>query len=519
MSSNIEKAFLEAILNANKKKTTAYDTMAEVVRVEGNTAWVHINGGVTETPAEMTISCQKGDIVRVRVANGSAYLIGNNTAPPTDDATAIRATSIANTAHQTAIVADEKAEAAQPAYTDYAIYYLLSIVQPDTPTESTYISEGWSTSQPPWSEDDQRRMWYSVRTKEVSGAITWTEPEELTSYVNISLLKNAILLEVGTGSVPMASDLLDADEDPLLDSDNNPILGIGDGGNLTDAYSKIVQTATEILMQVAQTYVGKGSSGVSTLSSTMLQNINGVNIYNGTLTAGDSYAHIDGDSFDIKQTVGNTINDANDKVVATFGTNTQIGDENKYVAIDSSGVKIGGKYVEDGVTHSYKWKFSANSISCDYTPVMNAIRAVMTDADFHVIDEVDQLETRMMSHMIELQNYEYGRSTEITPGYMTCTHDVTCRQVIQTSDANLKDVQGEISDVSDVHAVSFKWKDDEDGQLHVGYIAQDVEKVAPDMVQKREDGTKTLNYIEFLCAKIETLERRIKELEDKNGKD
>ena len=100
MSSNIEKAFLQAILNANKKKTTAYDTMAEVVRVEGNTAWVHINGGVTETPAEMTISCQKGDIVRVRVANGSAYLIGNNTAPPTDDATAIRATSIATTAHK-----------------------------------------------------------------------------------------------------------------------------------------------------------------------------------------------------------------------------------------------------------------------------------------------------------------------------------------------------------------------------------------------------------------------------------
>lgn len=518
MSSNIEKAFLQAILNANKTKTTAYDTMAEVVRVEGNTAWVHINGGVTETPAEMTISCQKGDIVRVRVANGSAYLIGNNTAPPTDDATAIRATSIANTAHQTAIVADEKAEAAQPAYTSYAIYYLLSIAQPDTPTESTYISEGWSTSQPPWSEDDQRRMWYSVRTKEVSGTVTWTEPEELTSYVNISLLKNAILLEVGTGSVPMASDLLDADEDPLLDSDNNPILGIGDGGNLTDAYSKIVQTATEILMQVAQTYVGKGSSGVSTLSSTMLQNIHGVNIYNGTLTAGDSYAHIDGDSFDIKQTVGTAINDTNDKVVATFGTNTQIGDDSKYVAIDSSGVKIGKKYIEDGVTHSVEWDFS-NTISCDYTPVMNAIRAVMSPYHFYVIDEVDQLETYVRSNSIELLNNEYGRSTEITPGYMTCTQDVTCRQVIQTSDANLKDVQGEIPDVSDVHAVSFKWKDDEDGQIHVGYIAQDVEKVAPDMVQKKEDGTKALNYIEFLCAKIEMLERRIKELEDKHGKD
>jgi hypothetical protein len=150
---------------------------------------------------------------------------------------------------------------------------------------------------------------------------------------------------------------------------------------------------------------------------------------------------------------------------------------------------------------------------------MNAIRAVMSPYHFYVIDEVDQLETYVRSNSIELLNNEYGRSTEITAGYMTCTHDVTCRQVIQTSDAALKDVQGEIPDVSDVHAVSFRWKDDEGGLLHVGYIAQEVEKVAPDMVQEKEDGTKTLNYIEFLCAKIEMLERRIKELEDKNGKD
>ena len=276
--------------------------------------------------------------------------------------------------------------------------------------------------------------------------------------------------------------------------------------------------ATEILMQVSQTYVGKGTSGVTTLSSTMLQNIHGVNIYNGTLTAGDSYAHIDGDSFDIKQTVGNAIDDTNDKVVATFGTSTQIGDENKYVAIDSSGVSIGKKELDQGITYSYEWNFS-DKIYCDYTPIVDAIHAVMTPYEFYVVDEVDSLETHVRSNNIELTDWIHNRSTELRPGYMECTYDVTCRQVIQTSDANLKDVQGEIPDVSDVHAVSFKWKDDEDGQLHVGYIAQEVEKVAPGMVQEREDGTKALNYIELLCAKIEMLERRIKELEDKNGKD
>jgi hypothetical protein len=51
----------------------------------------------------------------------------------------------------------------------------------------------------------------------------------------------------------------------------------------------------------------------------------------------------------------------------------------------------------------------------------------------------------------------------------------------------------------------------------VGYIAQDVEKVAPHMVKNNEDGYKSLDYIALLCAKMEMLERRVKELEEKKG--
>lgn len=72
-------------LEANKPKTAPYDTEAKVVRVEGSTAWVHIPGGVDETPVAMTINASAGDTVRVRVSGGTAWLIGNDTAPPTDD--------------------------------------------------------------------------------------------------------------------------------------------------------------------------------------------------------------------------------------------------------------------------------------------------------------------------------------------------------------------------------------------------------------------------------------------------
>ena len=67
------------------EKTKSYDTTATVRRVEGNTAWVHIPGGVDETPIQMTVKAKPGDTVQVRVGSGKAWITGNLTAPPTDD--------------------------------------------------------------------------------------------------------------------------------------------------------------------------------------------------------------------------------------------------------------------------------------------------------------------------------------------------------------------------------------------------------------------------------------------------
>lgn len=76
---------VDAIKQASAPKTSSYDTPAEVVRVDGSTAWVHIPGGVAETPVRLTIDCKPGDTVQVRVGGGQAWLVGNETAPPTDD--------------------------------------------------------------------------------------------------------------------------------------------------------------------------------------------------------------------------------------------------------------------------------------------------------------------------------------------------------------------------------------------------------------------------------------------------
>jgi len=91
----IKNDIIDALKMASKTRTSSYDTTAEVLHVDGDTAWVKIPGGVEETPVEHAINASPGDIVQVRVGNGRAWITGNNTAPPTDDTTAIYARTVA----------------------------------------------------------------------------------------------------------------------------------------------------------------------------------------------------------------------------------------------------------------------------------------------------------------------------------------------------------------------------------------------------------------------------------------
>lgn len=84
--------FVKEIASTMKQsKTKAYDTVAKVLRVDEKTAYVHIDGGADETPAQMTINCKEGDSVKIRVSGGRAWLTGNLTSPPTDDTAANKA--------------------------------------------------------------------------------------------------------------------------------------------------------------------------------------------------------------------------------------------------------------------------------------------------------------------------------------------------------------------------------------------------------------------------------------------
>lgn len=104
--------FVTAIKETTEKGTSAYDTTAEVMRVENGTAWVKIPGGIDETPVNLTVNAIPGDIVQIRVGNGTAWIVGNQSAPPTDDTKANEAQNSADTAQNTADNAQDTADSA-----------------------------------------------------------------------------------------------------------------------------------------------------------------------------------------------------------------------------------------------------------------------------------------------------------------------------------------------------------------------------------------------------------------------
>lgn len=132
MASGIDKLAKQIARMLKNDSPTGYDTTATVTRVEGGTAWVHIPGGVDETPVRLTINAKSGDNVQVRVSNGRAFLIGNGTAPPTDDVRANEAFNFAGIANTVARKAGAVADRAFKIAGNTAQYFWVTEEGTDT---------------------------------------------------------------------------------------------------------------------------------------------------------------------------------------------------------------------------------------------------------------------------------------------------------------------------------------------------------------------------------------------------
>ena len=142
----IKKDFLEAMRGAGQAKTQAYDTPATVLRDDGDILWVHIPGGVDETPIKKTIDAKRGDVIQVRVGGGTAWATGNQTAPPTDDTKAKEADTKAKDANILAKLAKKTADKAGKTATNYLSWSAeYGLIVSEDATENPEEMEGGST--------------------------------------------------------------------------------------------------------------------------------------------------------------------------------------------------------------------------------------------------------------------------------------------------------------------------------------------------------------------------------------
>ena len=79
--------------------------------------------------------------------------------------------------------------------------------------------------------------------------------------------------------------------------------------------------------------------------------------------------------------------------------------------------------------------------------------------------------------------------------------------------------KGKTNELFSINPVSFNYKNDPKNNNHFGVLAQDVEKIFPDLVQNNNiSGYKTVNYQEFIpimLAKMKQMQDEIDELKQR----
>ena len=108
------------------------------------------------------------------------------------------------------------------------------------------------------------------------------------------------------------------------------------------------------------------------------------------------------------------------------------------------------------------------------------------------------------------------------------TNYMYAQNFIQTSDSRLKDVYGKVDNGLDIvmklNPVNYRWKNHKDDYIHIGFLADEVEDIRPELVYYDIEKYSNLAYanitaintaaIQTLYGKVKELEKEIKKLKD-----
>jgi hypothetical protein len=105
-----------------------------------------------------------------------------------------------------------------------------------------------------------------------------------------------------------------------------------------------------------------------------------------------------------------------------------------------------------------------------------------------------------------------------SPGGLTVVGVITCTDLNSTSDENLKydirKVENSISILNEINGVEFKWKSN--NKSSIGVIAQEVEKVLPELIGHGE--SKSVNYNGLIGVLIEAVKTQQTQIDELNAR-
>lgn len=111
--------------------------------------------------------------------------------------------------------------------------------------------------------------------------------------------------------------------------------------------------------------------------------------------------------------------------------------------------------------------------------------------------------------------YDAGTSTYTLTGNLTVTGDLNSNSD-ESLKQNINTFEGGLAAVKSMRGVRYEWK--ESGKSSIGLIAQEVEKILPELVATGEDDIKSIQYgniVAVLIEAVKELSARVEELENK----
>lgn len=457
------------------KSTQPYDTRAEVVRVSGSTAYVHIPGGVAETPVTMTIACKKGDTVQVRVSGGRAWIVGNETAPPTDDA------KVKEVEAQTELM-KKRLTGVEGQYSEFirTSEYIRSVV----------------------SDGDRLVSIINQTADEVQIS---ANKINLSGYVTIASLESTDTTTINGGAIAAKS--FTAKYNNSTDSADVTL-----NANGLSVYHKYSNKDYRSDVKPGELYLYIQGSGSSTINATSWS------VWNSAVTNGatispnnvkvetaDTYARMYGSSFECNHsTTGRT-----GRFVSSAAGNIGLYDasEGNYIIYSASDFKV-------HVPHQFLCYGADESSTTQRVPVGSS----------NVADQGVQWLGGTGANTLAI-NAEWNSGSFETKTIAVSSSDIRLKDNVTDTDVNALEFINRIK----LHAFDWKWTRQHQG---IGVIADELEQLDPSLVvgggtdkegnpiYKSINNLVLISYltkaVQELSTKVEELENKLSTMEDKN---